>query len=305
GIYADGSFNELSGAMRVAGAATAQKVTPTPVIVSQNLASERFVIYSGDLWEEGQVRAITDVDPTSNDAALYAELVPQVVGELATVPGLSGFVSGQALAYGMVHGDSVARIAKRLKDPGVFSSIATSPWDSRGPAQGTLIFRALLAQFLPDNLIPAGSGASSEPYEGQFFQDGAWEPAAPQLFSPLPIDLAGNSGSSESATGNSPAAIQNPAGGGTDAGTAAAAKLRAQIASGPVSRGRTPTRNRTRRDETVERAACPRRLGRTGRNDRSRRTGRVRRLRTRRRDLAAGRRPGAGAGAGRCGDERR
>jgi hypothetical protein len=123
----------------------------------------------------------------------------------------------------MVNGDSVAQIAARLKAPGVFSTIATSPWDSRDPAEGTLIFRALLAQFLPDNLIPAGNGAPSEPYEGQFFQDGAWEPASPELFSPLPINLIGKQ------SGHAP--IQNPAGGGTDGAGSSAAKLRAQIAA--------------------------------------------------------------------------
>jgi hypothetical protein len=156
------------------------------------LASERFVIASGDLGIEGQVRAVTDVDPTSTDASLYAQLVPQVVGELATVPGLSGFVAGQALAYGLRHGDSAASISDRLRNPGVFSTIATSPWDNRDPAAGTLIFRMVLAQFLPDNLIPTGGGSPGEPYEGQFFQDGAWEPATSELFSPLHINLTGS-----------------------------------------------------------------------------------------------------------------
>ncbi len=205
GIYADGNFNQLTGAMRVAGAETAHTVDPTPIIVSQRLASERFVIDSGDLGDEGQVRAITDVDPTSNDASLYAELVPQVVGEQATVPGLSGFVAGQALAYGLVHGDSPSAIVERLRDPGVFSTIATSPWDNRDPADGTLIFRMVLAQFLPDNLIPTGGGSPGEPYEGQFFTDGAWEPATNELFSPLPIDLTGAK-STTSADVPSPAA---------------------------------------------------------------------------------------------------
>jgi hypothetical protein len=190
-IYADGDFNQLTTAMRVVGASTAHTVNPTPFIVSQRLASERFVIDSGDLGIEGQVRAITDADPTSTDADLYSQLVPQVVGELATVPGLSGFVAGQALAYGLIAGDSPTAISDRLRAPGVFSKIATSPWDDRNPAEGTLIFRMVLAQFLPDNLIPSGGGAPSEPYEGTFFVDGAWEPASPEFFSPLPINLTG------------------------------------------------------------------------------------------------------------------
>lgn len=193
GIYADGDLNQLTAAMRVVGAASSRSVNPVPFIVSQRLASERFVIDSGTLGIEGQVRAITDVDPTSSGASLYAELVPQVVGELASVPGLGGFVAGQALAYGLIGGDSAAQIAKRLQAPGVFSKIATSPWSDRDPASGTLIFRTVLAQFLPDNLIPAGGGgAPSEPYTGQFFLNGAWEPASPQLFSPLPIALTGS-----------------------------------------------------------------------------------------------------------------
>jgi hypothetical protein len=201
GIYADGGFNQLTAAMRVVGAQTQHTVNPTPIIVSQRLASERFVIDSGDLGIEGQIRAVTDVDPTTTDADLYAELVPQVVGELATVPGLSGFVAGQALAYGLVDGDSRSEMASRLQAPGIFSSIATSPWDSHDPALGTLIFRVVLAEFLPDNLIPAGGGAPSEPYEGNFFEDGAWEPASNELFSPLKINLTGQVSSNNPGTG--------------------------------------------------------------------------------------------------------
>jgi putative copper export protein/ABC-type branched-subunit amino acid transport system substrate-binding protein len=227
GIYADGSFDALTSALRTVGNQTANSVNPTPIIVSQRLATERFVIDSGLLGAEGQIRAVTDVDPTSNDAPLYAELVNQVVGELATTPGLAGFVAGQALAYGLVDGSSVSDIAKRLQAPGVFSKIATSPWDSRNPAAGTLIFRVILAEFLSDNLIPEGTGAASEPYEGQWFEDGAWEPATPELFSPLNINLTGDAkGSENSAGGVYRQPLQNPAGGGTDAASKASAQLR-------------------------------------------------------------------------------
>jgi copper transport protein len=213
GIYADAGFDQLTAAMRAVGARTAQTINPTPIIVSQRLASESFVVQSGPLGVEGQVRVVSDVDPTTNGGSLYAELVSQVVGEQATVPGLSGFVAGQALAYGLVHGDTRAQIAARLRDPGVFSRIATSPWSNRDPADGTLIFRMLLAEFLPDNLIPSGNGAPSEPYEGQFFEDGAWEPASPELFSPLNLPVARGATSS---SGTYRAPIQNLPGGGTD-----------------------------------------------------------------------------------------
>jgi copper transport protein len=220
GIYADGNFNRLTGAMRVAGAQTSRKVNPVPIVVSERLASERFVIDSGDLGIEGQVRAVTDVDPTSTDASLYAQLAPQVVGELPTVPGLSGFVGGQALAYGLVHGDSPSAIAGRLRDPGVFSRIATSPWDNRDPAQGTLIFRMVLAQFLPDNLIPTGGGSPGEPYSGQFFENGAWEPATSQLLSPLHINLTGSgSGSATTTSANGGSAGSSTVGGTSNSGS--------------------------------------------------------------------------------------
>jgi ABC-type branched-subunit amino acid transport system substrate-binding protein len=220
GIYVDGNFNTLTGALRVAGAETSRSVNPTPIIVSQRLASERFVVDSGDLGVEGQVRAVTDVDPSSSDASLYAQLVPQVVGELATVPGLSGFVAGQALAYGLIHGDSPSAIAGRLRSPGVFSTIATSPWDNRDPAEGTLIFRMVLAEFLPDNLIPTGGGSPGEPYEGQFFEDGAWEPATPELFSPLHINLTGSASSSATpSSANGGSAGLSSAGGNSNSGS--------------------------------------------------------------------------------------
>jgi methionine-rich copper-binding protein CopC/putative copper export protein/ABC-type branched-subunit amino acid transport system substrate-binding protein len=207
GMYMDGEFDTLSAALRQVGNETYDKVNPTPIIVSAPLSSERFVIDSGLLGAQGQIRAISDVDPTSNDASLYATLVPQVVGELATIPGLEGFVAGQALAYGLVHGTSVSAIDARLENPGVFSTIATSPWSNKDPASGTVIFKMLLAQFLTDNLIPTASNSPGEPYEGQFFDDGAWEPAASEFFSPLHINLGAgvgslsNSYSTESASG--------------------------------------------------------------------------------------------------------
>jgi methionine-rich copper-binding protein CopC/putative copper export protein/ABC-type branched-subunit amino acid transport system substrate-binding protein len=193
GIYADGNFNTLTTALRTIGNDFKEKFEPSPIIVPQSLASESFIIDSGLLGAQGQIRVVSDVDPTANDAQLYAELVPQVVGELATVPGLEGFVSGQALAHGLIKGGSVSEVSAQLRSPGVFSTIATSPWDPSDPASGTLIFRVLLAEFLTDNLIPSVNGGPAEPYEGDFFTDGSWEQATPELFSPLKLGAAADS----------------------------------------------------------------------------------------------------------------
>jgi hypothetical protein len=125
-------------------------------------------------------------------AQAYVTLAPQVVGELPTLPGLSGFVAGQALAYGMADGISPATIASRLQAPGIFSRAAISPWSDQNPATGTLMFQVFLPVFLTDNLIPAPSatdgGSPGEVYTGEFFANGDWQGLG-HVFTPLPVNL--------------------------------------------------------------------------------------------------------------------
>jgi methionine-rich copper-binding protein CopC/putative copper export protein/ABC-type branched-subunit amino acid transport system substrate-binding protein len=198
GIYLDGPFNPVASALRTVGHELPFRIAPTAIIVSSRLASERFVVSSGDLGSEGQIHALTDVDPASLGAQTYVTHAPPVVGELPTIPGLSGFVAGQALAYGMVAGTSPTAIAARLQAPGVFSRAAVSPWSDREPATGTLMFKVFVPVFLTSNLIPAptaaNGGAPGDVVTGQYFANGDWEGAGPQLFTPLPI----NTGSSRS-----------------------------------------------------------------------------------------------------------
>jgi putative copper export protein/methionine-rich copper-binding protein CopC/ABC-type branched-subunit amino acid transport system substrate-binding protein len=189
GIYLDGQFGPLSSALRQLGPEVANKVEPTAIMSSSRLGDERFIEDSGELGREGQIRTITDVDPTSNGAQLYATLAPQIVGELPSLPGLSGFVAGQALAYGLIAGDSPAALSARLREPGVFSQAAISPWSDRDPADGTLMFRVFLPSFLTDNLIPVGPGMPGEVDDGQFFPDGDWETGASAVFTPLHVNL--------------------------------------------------------------------------------------------------------------------
>jgi hypothetical protein len=187
GIYLDGQFSSLAGALRTVGDEAVDKVNPTAILADSPLGSEAFIEATGDLGREGQIRAITDVDPTSDAAQTYATLDLQVVGELPSLSGLSGFVAGQALAYGLVGGTPPAAIAGRLKEPGVFSHAAVSPWSADDPASGTVMFRVFLPSFLTDNLIPAGPGLPGEVHDGQYFPDGDWEQGANTVFTPLPV----------------------------------------------------------------------------------------------------------------------
>jgi copper transport protein len=188
-IYMDGQFGPLTNALRIVGNETEDKLNPTAILPSSRLASEEFIEASGDLGREGQIRFLTDVDPTSDGAQTYAMLASQVVGELPSLPGLSGFVSGQALAYGLVGGTSPAAISARLREPAVFSQAAVSPWDARDPSAGTQMFRVFEPSFLTDNLVPVGNGDGGEVDDGQFFPDGEWEPGATSVFTPLHINL--------------------------------------------------------------------------------------------------------------------
>jgi copper transport protein len=188
-IYLDGQFGPLTSALRTVGNEIQGKVNPTAILPSSRLASESFIEASGDLGREGQIRFLTDVDPTSSGAQTYAMLASQVVGELPSLPGLAGFVSGQALAYGLVGGTSPDAISTRLREPAVFSQAAISPWDAANPSSGTDIFRVFEPSFLTDNLIPIGNGDGGEVDDGQFFPDGEWEPGATSVFTPLRINL--------------------------------------------------------------------------------------------------------------------
>jgi ABC-type branched-subunit amino acid transport system substrate-binding protein len=193
GVYMDGPEKVLSNAVRAVGHNLSPTVIPTAITVSQRLATERFVDESGDLGAEGQIHAITDVDPTSTGAQTYVSLAPQVVGETPTMEGLSGFVAGQALAYGMINGISPQSIESRLYEPGIFSKAAISPWSDRDPSSGTVIFRVFLPLFLTDNLIPLPSstngGAPGEVAVGQFWANGDWQGGATRVFTPLPINI--------------------------------------------------------------------------------------------------------------------
>jgi putative copper export protein/methionine-rich copper-binding protein CopC len=187
GIYLDGQFGPLASALRTVGPEIQGHVNPTAILTSSRLASERFIEASGELGREGQIRSLTDVDPTSTGAQTYAMLAPQIVGELPTLPGLSGFVSGQALAYGLTAGTSASAITSRLREPRVFSQAAISPWSDRDSAAGTVMFRVFLPSFLTENLIPSGGGLPGEVSDGQFFPDGDWEDGASSVFTPLKL----------------------------------------------------------------------------------------------------------------------
>jgi methionine-rich copper-binding protein CopC/putative copper export protein len=195
GVYLDseGPAAPVSSALRQLGPQVlVHGVNPTPILAASPIASESFVELSGDLGREGQIRVLSDVDPTSEAAQDYANIALEVVGELPTIPGLEGYVAGQAAAYGLVAGTSAASISSRLRAPGVFSQVATSPWSDRDPASGTLIFGVFTPNFLTENLIPAPSaangGSPGEVSTGQFFPDGVWESTGGR-FSPLPINL--------------------------------------------------------------------------------------------------------------------
>jgi hypothetical protein len=74
-------------------------------------------------------------------------------------------------------------IGDALVRPKPFSTAALSPWSSKEPWDGTLIFSVFNGNFLPETLIPTSSGGHA--YEGRYFTDGAWTRAAQDNYSPL------------------------------------------------------------------------------------------------------------------------
>jgi len=149
-------------------------IVPAPVLLSERVLSERLIRSAGSLGRIGALQGVTEVSPSTADGILYRQSVPLLYrGELASLDGLRGYVSGLALR------DAVRRagvghdaIIDALRRPGVFTNALLAPWTTRQPGAGSPATLAVQPLFLSPTVTPPSAGGT--PRASAYFPDGTW-----------------------------------------------------------------------------------------------------------------------------------
>jgi methionine-rich copper-binding protein CopC/putative copper export protein/ABC-type branched-subunit amino acid transport system substrate-binding protein len=155
------------------GAARGADITPAPLLFSERVLSESFVLSAGALGRIGAVQGVSEVATNTADAELYKAAVPLLFrGDIASVDGLRGYVTGLALRDAVRSGTGAASIAGRLRNPGVFTNALLAPWSTRQPGAGSPNVVALQPQFLSPTLVPSAIGGEAK--DTEYFPQGGW-----------------------------------------------------------------------------------------------------------------------------------
>jgi hypothetical protein len=165
-------------AVAAAGRALGDALEPAPVLASERVLSEAWVRSAGALGRIGALQGVSEVSPDTADGVLYQQAVPLLhPGELASLDGLRGSATGQALLDAVRGGTSTAELLARLRRPDVFSRALLAPWDARRPGAGSPSVVALQPQFLSSTLVPAQYGGESQ--DSTYFPQGSWTVTSP------------------------------------------------------------------------------------------------------------------------------
>ncbi len=167
----------VDGAAAAAAVASAGRavegIAPGPLLVSERSLGERLVRSAGSLGRIGAVQGLSEVSPTTQDGILYKQAVPQLFrGELASLDGLRGYVTGLALRDAVRDGIDPEKMRAALRAPRVFSDALLAPWSPASPGLGSASVVAIQPQFLSPTLVPAKAGGESQ--DPSFFPDGTW-----------------------------------------------------------------------------------------------------------------------------------
>ena len=145
------------------GAARGEDLTPAPLLFSERVLSEPFVLSAGALGRIGAVQGVSEVATNTTDAELYKSAVPLLFrGDIASLDGLRGYATGLALRDALRSGTSAASIARNLRTPRVFTNALLAPWSPRQPGAGSPNVVALQPQFLSPTLVPPSIGGAGE-----------------------------------------------------------------------------------------------------------------------------------------------
>ncbi len=155
------------------GARRGADMTPAPLLFSERVLSETFVRSAGPLGRIGAVQGVSEVATNTSDAELYKSAVPLLFrGDIASVDGLRGYVTGLALRDALRSGTSASAIAANLQDPRVFTNALLAPWSAREPGAGSPNAVALQPQFLSPTLVPTSVGGEAK--DTEYFPQGSW-----------------------------------------------------------------------------------------------------------------------------------
>jgi putative copper export protein len=155
------------------GASGGAKFTPAPLLLSERVLSESYVLSAGTLGRIGAVQGVSEVSTNTPDAQLYEAAVPLLFrGDIASVDGLRGYVTGLALRDALRSGTSAAAITRHLRAPRVFTNALLAPWSPREPGAGSPNAVALQPQFLSPTLVPTSIGGEAQ--DTEYFPQGSW-----------------------------------------------------------------------------------------------------------------------------------
>jgi methionine-rich copper-binding protein CopC/putative copper export protein len=155
------------------GAARGVDMTPAPLLFSERVLSETFVRSAGALGRIGAVQGVSEVATNTADAELYKAAVPLLFrGDIASVDGLRGYVTGLALRDALRSGIGTGDIVANLRAPRVFTNALLAPWSPREPGAGSPNVVALQPQFLSPTLIPSSIGGEAK--DTEYFPQGSW-----------------------------------------------------------------------------------------------------------------------------------
>jgi putative copper export protein/methionine-rich copper-binding protein CopC len=148
-------------------------ITPAPLLFSERVLSETLVLGAGSLGRIGAVQGVSEVATNSSDAELYQAAVPLLFrGDIASVDGLRGYVTGLALVDALRSGTGPRSIVANLRSPRVFSNALLAPWSPREPGAGSPNAVALQPQFLAPTLVPSAIGGEAK--DTEYFPHGSW-----------------------------------------------------------------------------------------------------------------------------------
>ncbi len=159
-------------------------LAPAPLLFSERVLSEPYILSAGALGRIGAMQGVSEVATNTADAELYKSAVPLLFrGDLASVDGLRGYVAGLALRDALRDGTGAAQIVANLRKPRVFTNALLAPWSPARPGAGSPFVVALQPQFLSPTLIPTQFGGQAK--ESEYFPQGSWT-----VTSAVPLGLA-------------------------------------------------------------------------------------------------------------------
>jgi hypothetical protein len=160
-------------AIAAVGRRQGAQLQPAPVLASERVLNENWILSAGPLGRIGALQGVSDVSPSTSDGTLYQRAVQLLYrGEIASLDGLRGYVTGLALIDAVRRGIGASQIDAALRRPDVFTSALLAPWSAASPGVGSPAVVALQPGFLSTTLVPAQLGGESQ--DTTYFPSGSW-----------------------------------------------------------------------------------------------------------------------------------